>query len=118
MLTRHKSGEAVSGLVSYIKDKEMYQQEKPFIISSAFEDVQITTNIEWDERSELFEDVRGDESSFTLDKHGFTFSQANTMFSEWDNQRAVEESYLPEVENIIRDSIPGAHEVVIFDWRV
>jgi hypothetical protein len=53
-----------------------------------------------------------------LDSHGFKYVPAPTSFLEWGNREAVEKTYLPDIEKILLDSIVGADEVAIFDWRV
>lgn len=105
--------------LKYAKDLEIYQYEKPYSILTAFEDCDETTNLKWEEAEpEAITNVRGIEDTFTLDDHGFAYVKWPTLFQLWDNRRAVEEIYLPEIEALFKESVPGVDEVVVFDWRV
>jgi hypothetical protein len=105
--------------LQYAKNLEIYQYEKPYSILTAFEDCDETTNLEWEQAEpEVITNVRGIADRFTLDDHGFAYVKWPTLFHLWDSRQAVEEIYLPEVETLLKESIPGVDEVVVFDWRV
>jgi hypothetical protein len=103
----------------YAKDSPLFAREKPYMILTGFDGESGATNIEWESKvSETLDDIRGREEDFTLDGQGFSFVSHQTSFLAWDDRRAVEEAYLPEVERLIRDNVDGVDEVQIFDWRV
>lgn len=66
-------------------------------------------------------DIRGDESSYTLDKDAVQTLQhipTKTTYASFDSDAAVREIYYPEVEALLLANIPGAHKVVLFDHTI
>ncbi|KAK0721788.1 hypothetical protein B0T26DRAFT_644479, partial [Lasiosphaeria miniovina] len=63
-------------------------------------------------------DLRNEEVSCTLDEHGFKFIRHGQTFEEFGNGELIEKEYIPQVENVILDNVPGAERVFVFDWRV
>ena len=106
----------------YAKWLPLYEHEKPFMILSNLKSGDgkyRTTNIEL-EKGELedIRDVRGRQSNYTLDSHGFQFSSHPWTMATWYSKDAVENEYFPEIESLIRREIPGVKQTHIFDWRV
>ncbi|KAF8241861.1 putative 7alpha-cephem-methoxylase P8 chain related protein [Wilcoxina mikolae CBS 423.85] len=65
-------------------------------------------------------DLRGNESTLSLDKEAFTLHKipsalSHTDFSDPEKVKAI---YYPEITSIIKSHVPGAKEVVIFDHTV
>lgn len=66
-------------------------------------------------------DIRGNESSYTLDKDAVQTLQnipTKTTYTTFDSDDAVREIYYPEVESLLLKTIPGAHKVVLFDHTI
>lgn len=66
-------------------------------------------------------DIRGNESSYTLDKDAVQTLQnipTKTTYTTFDSDSAVREIYYPEVESLLLKTIPGAHKVVLFDHTI
>lgn len=111
----------VKAPVKYIKWQSIYEKERPFY---CFIDIpkevadQRTTNIVYEDRETLFHDIRGQESHFSLDEHGFTIRKHELQFNGWQDRERVEKEYLPEVEALIREHVDGADKIYFFDWRV
>ncbi|KAI0406995.1 methyltransferase CmcJ [Xylaria palmicola] len=114
----------VTAAVNYIKKLPIYEKEKPFQILIPIppdaEDPR-TSNIEFEEREQIFNDIRGQAEQFNLDDHGFQIVHAPTALHPFDaaNQDFIKTRYLPEVEEILRKHVPGGFDrVLFFDWRV
>lgn len=65
-------------------------------------------------------DIRGSESSYTLDKDAFAVLQnvpslGETEFVDDDHIKA---HYYPEVEKVLLDNVPGANKIFIFDHTI
>lgn len=112
----------VSVSINFLKRLELYKMEKPFRMyvgqPSGYPDARIT-NVETAPKEGIpVTDVRGGEGLYDLESHGFKFIEHGQSFSSFGDVQAVEQQYLPEVEDIIRDNVPGAERVIAFDWRV
>jgi hypothetical protein len=117
----HATNRDVTAPVHFIKWLPLYEREKPFnIFINLPEDAKDTrtNNLEFDIKDTTFHDVRGEESDFTLDDHGFAFLKYQHDFKNFDNREAVESEYLPQIEKMVKEKIPGADRVALFDWRV
>ncbi|MCJ1434733.1 hypothetical protein MMC27_004103 [Xylographa pallens] len=107
--------------IKYIKELELYEREKPFQIlidipKSAPD--QRYTNLVYEDREETFHDVRGKETTFTLNDHGFTYRRHNFEFDDYEDREAVEANYLPKVEEFIKAEVEDVDKVFFFDWRL
>src|SRR5947207_15693809 len=104
--------------LSYIKWQELYEHEKPYLLFHNLRKCppdQPQSNLSWEagRDAHLIRDVRGRESEFTLDDHGFSFVTQPTTFIAFTNRQAVESTYLPEVEQYLRrhvDSVDRSEE--------
>lgn len=66
-------------------------------------------------------DIRGEESKYTLDKDSFEILQSvptETSYSTFDSDEEVKQVYYPEVEALLLKHLPTAHKIVIFDHTV
>ena len=64
-------------------------------------------------------DIRGHESSYSLDRDAFQAIQ-NVPSEEKDftDGEHIKSTYYPEVEKLLLDNIPGAHKIVLFDHTI
>ncbi|KAF6229943.1 hypothetical protein HO133_004280 [Letharia lupina] len=108
----------------FLKWQDLYKREKPFQIyidvpkdaadqrqhNLVFEEGEVT----------VIKNVRGHEDDYSLDKNGFCYLRHGTALeaSRFYDRDAVEETYLPECEELLKSSIEGVDQVCIFDWRV
>lgn len=107
--------------IKYIKWLELYKREKPFQIlidipKSAPD--QRYTNLVYEEKEETFYDVRGKETTYSLNDHGFTYRHHDFKFANYEDRKAVEANYLPKIEQFIRTEVDDVDKVFFFDWRV
>ncbi|KAK5659825.1 hypothetical protein OQA88_1037 [Cercophora sp. LCS_1] len=112
----------ISVSINFLKRLKLYKTEKPFRLYIGqpvdFPDAPIT-NVETEPRAGIeLSDIRGEEELYSLETHGFRFIKHDQSFSAFTDARVVEEQYLPEVEAIIRNNVPGANKVVVFNWRL
>lgn len=65
-------------------------------------------------------DIRGNESSYTLDKDAFLAVSNVPESAEKDfvDDDSIKQNYYPEVEKLIRDNVPGSQRVFIFDHTI
>ena len=64
--------------------------------------------------SRVIEDVRGKESSFSLDTTGFQYHKRAAKHKAFTNDAEIEKEYYPESIELIKE-LTGATRVVIFD---
>ena len=107
----------------YIQWQDLYEHEKPFEILADIPkdspDKRATNVVLREEAPELVHDVREDEASYELDKHGFAFREMLSEFSEFDKRLLVEGDFLPNhVKPWLLDNVDGADRVEFFDWHV
>jgi hypothetical protein len=62
--------------------------------------------------------LRGREDEFTTDNSGFHVYNYPAKEKLFTDEKAVLEGYYQEVENMLRDKIPGIKKVVIFDHTI
>jgi len=79
-----------------------------------------STNLEFEAKEQIFEDIRGREDDFSLDSHGFQTGAYPTRLDSdmFGDKETVETQYFDEVREILRDVEGGYDEVFLFDWRV
>lgn len=64
-------------------------------------------------------DIRGQESSFTLDNNAFaTCSNVSSAEKDFRDDAHIKKVYYPEVERLLLDNVAGAKRVVLFDHTV
>ncbi|KAF2502717.1 hypothetical protein BU16DRAFT_17226 [Lophium mytilinum] len=66
-------------------------------------------------------DLRGRESTFTLDNNAFTaLSNIPSALEgpDFSSDAQIKSTYYPEVEQLLLDNLPGAHKVVLFDHTI
>ena len=107
--------------IKYLKWQQIYEYEKPFhIFIDIPEDAkdQRETNLVYEDREQDFYDIRGRETQFNLDEHGFAYSRVTDNFDEFNNCEAIELEYLPHVERLIRQNLDEVDEVFLLGFRV
>jgi hypothetical protein len=108
--------------LEYLRRLSLYEKEKPFRVYYDIPDSATDrrkTNLEFEAKELIIEDIRLKSLNFTLDDHAFAIRKFNTRlhFDAFTNKSTVEKSFLPEVEQLIKSEIPDA-SVYFFDWRV
>lgn len=65
-------------------------------------------------------DIRGNESSYTLDKDAFTAISNLPESAEkyFVDDESIKRNYYPEVEKLLLDHVPGSTKVVLFDHTI
>jgi len=68
-------------------------------------------------------DLRGHESNFTLDRNAFAAlshipSAAHPQHDFAQGDAHIRQTYYPEVTQLLLDTLPGAHKVVLFDHTI
>jgi len=64
-------------------------------------------------------DLRGQESSFTLDTNAFqTISNVHSEERDFADDDHIKEVYYPEVEQLLLENLPGSHKVLLFDHTI
>lgn len=106
----------------YLQWSELYEEEKPYEIflddTSLLNGVK-RTNLEF-KRSPVqqIQDIRGNESSYSLDTHGFQWVTSSVNVQDLRNEKGILGAYIPAMECLLLDRVEGADRVIIFDWRV
>ncbi|PMD52525.1 uncharacterized protein K444DRAFT_218497 [Hyaloscypha bicolor E] len=116
-----KTTEDVVAPIRFIIWQQLYNTEKPFqIFIQPPKDAkdQRTNNLVFVEHETTIRDIRGSEEDFNLDHHGFQFCNSKSKFEDFENMKAVEQEYLPEIKRLIESEVKGADRVHFFDWRL
>lgn len=113
----NESPHDVHASLLHIRWIDLYYKEKPFQIFlniPADAEDRRATNLEWEPLPRTIHDIRGNEESFSLDEHGFMFRRYPSAVSPsvFADRQAVEEKYLPEVEQLIRNEVDGIIKVI------
>ena len=106
--------------LQFIKWTDLYNTEKPYQIFIDLPPSTPRTNVDFEVKDVPFRDIRGKETSFELDTHGFMMRHTEEVkgLDEDPTAEFMEKVYLPSVENLVKKEVKGADRVKIFDWRV
>jgi hypothetical protein len=107
--------------LEFLKPLDKYKTEKPYRLFVGLPDASDdfpVTNCETEEFCVSLHDIRGRENNYNLDEHGFQCIRYTHAFSSWDDAESIDTQYLPQVEKSIRENIPDARRVVVYNWRV
>jgi hypothetical protein len=74
-------------------------------------------NWEYNEKTVEIENLRGNESSVSLDTSGFQFGTHPAKHTAFTDDKLIEEEYYPESIELIK-SVTGASRVVLFDHTI
>lgn len=68
----------------------------------------------------VLHDIRGQESSYSLDRDAFQIIQGVSPSAEksFTDDASIEKNYYPEVKEILLDNVPGSNKVFIFDHTI
>lgn len=115
--------ESVYADLRYLKRLELYNEEKPFQIFFDIPEDEADRrphNLEFEEKPYHIKDMRPSISQYRLDDHGFAVKRQKTSLSleSFSNRNMVEKTYLPEMEQLLRDVDSSIDKVFFFDWRV
>lgn len=108
----------------YLRDVPLYHHEKPFSLVQPWPEAlkeRRTSNLVWERPApELIIDIRGQESKYELDKHGFAVRHSPTKLSQcdFDDPDIIEHLYLPEISNLLKTTVEGADMVVNTHFQV
>ncbi|KAL6695298.1 hypothetical protein J3F84DRAFT_348650 [Trichoderma pleuroticola] len=112
----------VSASFPYATWLDLYEHEKPFKLfidlPSHVSDQRRTNLIFQHKDTHDVVDVRGDESSFSLDVEGFSFVTHVTSVVNFHDAAQVKEKYFQEVKDILRNNLQDVKRVEVFDWRL
>ncbi|KAF1347549.1 hypothetical protein BDV97DRAFT_355421 [Delphinella strobiligena] len=64
------------------------------------------------------ENIRGNEANFSTDKSGFAVYHHPAQEKAFTDDQAVRDGYYAEVEELLRQKLPGVKKVVIFDHTI
>ncbi|KKY14601.1 hypothetical protein UCRPC4_g06688 [Phaeomoniella chlamydospora] len=70
------------------------------------------------EHARPVKDIRGQESKYSTDTSGFAVYNYPAQEKSFTDEKAVREGYYAEVEQVLRDKLPGIKKVVIFDHTI
>jgi hypothetical protein len=106
--------------LNYAKWLPLYEKEVPYQILSEFPGEYMKTNLTFGPAptAETIHDIRGRESEFSLDCHGFQVCRQETELTNWTDKNAVETKYFAEMEQLLRRELKDVDEVFFYDWRV
>lgn len=111
-----------SARLTYVEWQDVYTHEKPYQIfsslSSDLSDLSTTNLVFKDGDVETIHDARQHQNEFRLDKQGFQFCRHKLRLDDVSSEEAVRDSYLPQMEDLLRCNVDGVERVFFFDWRV
>jgi len=64
------------------------------------------------------ENLRGQEEKFSVDTSGFAVYKSPAKETKFVDEKAIMEGYYKEVEQLLKEKLPGAKKVVIFDHTI
>jgi len=110
----------VQSQITFFKDPE--DQSVPFNYTySPPPEGQPNKNYGGDVHSVNIQDIRGKESSFSLNTSGFaTVSSvpSTVTYEDWSDDDVIKEKYYSETEKLLLDNVPGAKKVFLFDHTI
>ncbi|KAH7000617.1 hypothetical protein EDB80DRAFT_866625 [Ilyonectria destructans] len=105
--------------INYAKWLPIYEREVPYQILSHFSGDYKKTNLEFGPAPvpETIHDMRGRQTNFTADSHGFQVCRQETAVKDWTNKDVIETQYYAEMERLLKKELEGVDEVFFYDWR-
>lgn len=108
--------------IRYLQWKALYLEEKPYELFLPPADYATSrvarSNLAFETKTVQIHDVRGQQSGFNLDHHGFTFVKHKSSFCELDDRETIVKHYIPEAESLLRTVVGSVNSMVCFDWKV
>ncbi|KAK0610590.1 hypothetical protein B0T17DRAFT_628957 [Bombardia bombarda] len=106
--------------IGYVKRLELYKTVKPYCLNvPVFPDGKML-NIEYEYIPNMkITDIRGSESSFSLDGVGFQLVTCRTgmKYEDFESVDAIYNKYFPEAESFLRNHL-NASRVVVFEHQI
>ena len=112
--------EDLQASIHFLAHREVYRTEKPYSLRYTGEENIAQTNIELDKHDDIsIHDIRGRESEFSLEKHGFTISKLSSrmLYRNFSDPEQVIAIYLHEVASHLKKLL-GARHVQIYEHLV
>ncbi|KAI8623964.1 hypothetical protein F5Y19DRAFT_456355 [Xylariaceae sp. FL1651] len=109
----------VTASVNYTIPLDLYKVEKPFFSNVPAPDGYQSNQVACAYPGIKLRDIRGDEKSFNIDKHGFEIVKfgAESTSGDFDSDAWIESSYYPVIEEVLKARL-GDVEICIFDHTV
>ncbi|EXJ81838.1 hypothetical protein A1O1_07903 [Capronia coronata CBS 617.96] len=106
-----------TGNFKYIDPSSYVESDVPFVKPWSKVDGP-GTSFKLTDRRRSVEDLRGQESKFSVDTSGFAVYEYPAQEKEFTEDRRVRDGYYAEIEALLREKIPGIKKVVIFDHTI
>lgn len=109
--------------VFYIQRDQLYDVEKPYFMNIPVDPSWIPTvrqtNVSYTRKTVAITDIKGHETLFSLDKHGFELGALNTSlcYDDFASTETIVSRFYDEVRCLLQQST-GAVEVLPFDFQV
>jgi len=106
------------GQFCYFQWEDVHREEKPYYLYiDRPEGVPVANFCTKFGPNEVVHNLRGIENQFNLDDNGFAVRHQEFCL-ENINEEAVEKSYLPSLEGLLRELVGQDCEIIWFDWRI
>lgn len=112
---------ATFGPLRFLDWQPVYKTEHPYVSTLPLQPGVPSSNIVLRTHTDIpIHDVRGRDSQFSLDQHGFTYVRDESLkdFDNFASKVDIENAVLPAMEALLRRIVDDAEGVFCFDWRV
>ncbi|KAJ4172348.1 hypothetical protein NW754_002542 [Fusarium falciforme] len=93
-----------------------YKTEKPYYSNVPFTKTDApSTNVVSKKSRVTLHDIRGNESLFSLDIHGFELIKHPSDFDQWQNGHKVVQEVYPRIINLLKTQLGEDVRVIVFD---
>ncbi|KAK7419776.1 hypothetical protein QQX98_003148 [Neonectria punicea] len=108
-----------TAILNYAKRLSIYDKEVPYQILSDFPGEYKKSNVEFGPApvAETIHDIRGRESDFKADSHGFQVCRQETKVQDWISKDVIETQYYAEMDRLLKNELEGVDETFFYDWR-
>jgi len=104
--------------LNYFQWKPLFEKVKRYeLLINVPKDYPVTNFEIAPEAEEVIQDIRGDEASFSLNHNGFAVRPHNSKVARF-NKSNVENTYLKEIEDLLKNEVDDVSEIFFFNWRV
>ena len=107
--------------LKFLQWQSLYETEKPFQIFIDIPDDaedKRNTNLVFEDVPLTVHDVRAIGEIRSIDDKGFIYRKHTSSVTNFSNRKLVDETYLPEIEALLRSQLDEVDRVFFFDWRV
>lgn len=96
--------------VYHLLEHPRYDSEKPYTMRYVPDGGTAVSNVLREKHVLHVKDIRNTRHEYTLDRNGFMIAQLPAVldYEEFDKQEAIEQSYFPELENILLSEFPDS----------